>query len=191
MEELEARARRARRRTVVIVLGGLVAGAVLGWGLPHTEASIRGLQAVGWALAVAGLGGTFSLVVTTTGLASHLRVPLQSLRPRDSRFLRRSVDSVQLIAPADSEMAQRAFDYARITLVYQPLALAQFLLLYAGLLGPQLADLFDHDGFDLTFSRVFCSTIVIVAVIFAVVWTRKIRGARGYVRAIERQRTTV
>ena len=182
MEELEARARRARRRTLLIVLTGLVAGGVLGWSFPHESATAHALQVVGWSLAVAGLGGAFSLMWTTTGLLAHLRLPLQSLSREASRSLRKSVNTGQPLLPLDSESAYRAFDYARIALVYQPLAWAQFLLLYAGIFGPQLSQLVDDDGFSVSFSRALCAVLVIVSVVFSVIWSRQLRGTRRYVR---------
>ncbi|OII10321.1 hypothetical protein [Curtobacterium sp. MCBA15_008] len=181
MEELEARARRARRRTLVVVLGGLVAGGVLGWFIPHDDAVGRAVQVVGWAMAVAGLAGAFSLMWTTTVLAAHLRVPLQSLPREASRSLRKSVSAGRPIVPSDSELAYRAFVYARVMLVYGPIVWAQFLLLYAGIVGPQLDRLFADSVFDIVFSRATCSILLIVAAVISLVWQRKLRGARRYI----------
>ncbi|MCS6575631.1 hypothetical protein NYS52_13930 [Curtobacterium flaccumfaciens pv. flaccumfaciens] len=87
------------------------------------------------------------------------------------------------IEPADSDLARRAFDLARLRAAYQPVALGQFLLLSAGIAGPQIPNLFDDNSFMAGFSRIICVALLVVAAAMSPVILRQTRAARRYVQA--------
>lgn len=180
MEDLTSAARRAWRRTVPIAIVGFIVGAVVGWFLSGDESGFdRVLSVVGFGCGVGGLAGTFSLLVTTIRFASAVQRPLRGLDPQQSRSLRRSVSTGTPVEPRDSEAARRAEEWARLSSVYQPLALAQFLLLYVGIAGAQIPDLTDRDSF----ARVIVGLLVVAAVTFAIILARQTRRARRYLAA--------
>lgn len=184
MGELDEIARRAWRRTIPIAIGGFVVGAVIGALLPGTDSALgRFLSVVGFGLSVGGLSGTFSLLTASLRLAPSLQWPLRGLGRADRRGVRRTVFSGQPIEPRDSELARRAFDWAHGAVVALPVSLGQFLLLYAGIAGPQVPNVIRDDAWNSEFPRVFIAALVVVAIVFSVVLGRQIRGARRYLAA--------
>ena len=91
--------------------------------------------------------------------------------------------SGQPIEPTGSELAHRAHGWARGTVVALPVSLGQFLLLYAGIAGPQLPNVIRDDVWNPEFPRLFIAALVVVAIVFSVVFGRQIRGARRYLAA--------
>jgi hypothetical protein len=184
MGELDEIARRAWRRTIPIAIGGIVVGAVIGALLPGTDSALgRFLSVVGFGLCVGGLSGACSLLTASFRLAPSLQWPLQGLGRADRRGVRRAVFSGRPIEPRDSELARRAFDWAYGAAATLPVSLGQFLLLYAGIAGPQVPNLIRDDAWNPEFPRVFIAALVVVAIVFSVVFGRQIRGARRYLAA--------
>ena len=146
MGDDEGIARRARRRTIWIAIGGVVAGAVVGLLLPSGDDALsRFLTVLGYALALGGLSGTGSILPSTIKLAQTMQWPVRELDRTGRRSDRRAVFAGRPIEPRDSEMAHRAFDGARSAALSMPLSLAQFLLLYAGIAGPRIPNLMSDD----------------------------------------------
>lgn len=146
MGDDEGIARRARRRTIWIASGGVVAEAVVGLLLPSGDDALsRFLTVLGYALALGGLSGTGSILPSTIKLAPTMRWPVLELDRTGRRSVRRAVFAGRPIEPRDSEMAHRAFEGARSAALSMPLSLAQFLVLYAGIAGPQIPNLMSDD----------------------------------------------
>jgi hypothetical protein len=184
MGELDEIARRAWRRTIPIAIGAFVVGALIGAFLPGSDSALgRFLSIVGFGLCVGGLSGTFSLLTATFRVAPSLQLPLRGLSRADQRGVRRAVISGRPIEPTRSELAHRAFDWAQGAAVALPVSLGQFLLLYAGIAGPQVPNLIRDDAWNPEFPRVFIAALVVVAIVFSVVLGRQIRGARRYLAA--------
>jgi len=183
-ETPEAIARRAWRRTVWIALAGAVVGAVFGVVLERVGAGPgRLLVVVGCTAAVGGLAGAFSMIATTLRLTPQLQAPLGGLSRSGRKTISQAIAEQAPIEPADSDLARRAFDLARLRAVSQPIALGQFLLLYLGIAGPQLPNLTDDDPFTAGFSRVLCGALLLAAVAFTPLLLRQTRAARRYVQA--------
>ncbi|WNY34092.1 hypothetical protein Q9Q99_00265 [Curtobacterium flaccumfaciens] len=146
MGDYEGIARRARRRTIWIAIGGVVAEAVVGLLLPSGDDALsRFLTVLRYALALGGLSGTGSILPSTIKLAQTMQWPVRELDRTGRRSDRRAVFAGRPIEPRDSEMAHSAFDWARSAALSMPLSLAQFLLLYAGIAGPQIPNLMSDD----------------------------------------------
>jgi len=181
--ELEDVARRAWRRTVPIAIGGFIVGAVVGVLLSGGEAALtRFLAILGFGLALGGLSGAGSLLPATFKLAPSMQQPTRELDGAARRSVRRAVFSGRPIGTQD-ELALRAFEWAQGAVVSLPISLGQFLLLYAGIAGPQLPNLVRDDGWFAGFARVFVAALVAVGVAFSISFSRRIRGARRYVAA--------
>lgn len=187
MGEHDDTVRCARRRTTLLAVIGAVAGGAVGWFLGDTESPrALGLTVVGFAAAVGGLAGAFSLAVTTTRLSSLMSAPLDGLPPEARQRITRAVKSgVPLDDSAGRELRQRAYDHARGPAVYQPLALAQFLLLYVGIMGPQVPQL-GSDTSGAVWSRLICSVLLITAAILTPLLLRHTRNARRHMWAASR-----
>ena len=180
----ETIARRAWRRTVWVALAGAVVGAVFGVVLERVGAGPgRLLVIVGCTAAVGGLSGAFPLLATSLRLSPHMQAPLAGLSRFGRKTLSQAIAKQAPIEPADSDLARRAFDLARLRAAYQPIALGQFLLLCLGIVGPQLPNLVGDDPFSAVFSRILCSALLVVAVALSPVILRRIRAARRYVQA--------
>jgi hypothetical protein len=180
----EAIARRAWRRTVWIALAGAVVGAVFGVVLERAGAGPgRLLVVVGCTAAVGGLAGAFSMIATTLRLSPQLQAPLLGLSRSGRKTISQAIAEQAPIEPADSDLARRAFDLARLRAVSQPIALGQFLLLYLGIAGPQLPNLTVDDPVTAGFSRVLCGALLLAAVAFTPLLLRQSRAARRYVHA--------
>ena len=183
-ETPEAIARRAWRRTVWIALAGAVVGAIFGVVLERVGAGPgRLLVVVGCTAAVGGLAGAFSMIATTLRLTQQLQAPLGGLSRSGRKTISQAIAEQAPIEPADSDLAQRAFDLARLRAVSQPIALGQFLLLYLGIAGPQLPNLTDDDPFTAGVSRVLWGALLLAAVAFTPLLLRQSRAARRYVQA--------
>jgi hypothetical protein len=181
MDEYEGVARRTWRRTAVIVAVGLLVGGVAGWLVGHGGSTLSTvLTTIGFAFSLGGLAGTFSVMATSFGIARKLRAPMQGLPRSDRRTIGRAITTSTPIEPVGSELGWRAFEQARLLAVYQPLALGQFLLLYLGIIGPQLPQLINDEAFV---SRLLCALLVVTAVVMTPVLVRSTRRARQYVRA--------
>ncbi|MBT1677021.1 hypothetical protein [Curtobacterium aurantiacum] len=180
----EVIARRAWRRTAWIILAGAVAGAIIGVLLERVSPG-RGwpLLIVGCTAAVGGLSGAFSLLATSLRLSPQMQAPLAGLSRSGRKTLSQAIAKQTPIEPVDSDLARRAFDLARLRAVYQPIALGQFLLLYLGIAGPQLPNLVEDDPFSAVFSRIFCSALLVAAVVFTPLLLRQSRNAGRYVQA--------
>lgn len=140
-ETPEAIARRAWRRTAWIILAGGIIGLMVcvvvvvllgdarrGPGWP--------IVVVGCTMAVGGLAGAFSLLATTLRLTPQMRAPIEGLSRFGRKTLAQAIAKQAPIEPADSDLARRAFDLARLRAAYQPVALGQFLLVCLGIVGP-------------------------------------------------------
>lgn len=185
MGDHEGIARRARRRTVPIAIAGFVVGAVLGALLPSGDDPLsRFLTVFGYALALGGLSGAGSILPATIRLASSMQWPVRELDRADRRIVRRSVFAGRPVEPRDSELAHRAYDWSRGAATMMPLSLAQFLLLYAGIAGPQIPSLVRDDDFLPGFPKILVGALLVIAVIVSVVLGRQIRGARRYLAAV-------
>ncbi|MGL3198212.1 MULTISPECIES: hypothetical protein [Curtobacterium] len=184
MGDYEGIARRAWRRTVWIAIGGFVVGAIVGLFLPSDDDALsRFLSTVGFAVAVGGMSGIGAILPATMKLAPTMQWPIRELDRTSRRIVRRAVFAGKPIEPRDSEMAHRAYDWARGVALSMPLSLAQFLLLYVGLAGLQLPNLLRDDGFLSAFPKIFIGVLLVVAVIVSVAFGRQIRGARRYLAA--------
>ncbi|WP_181435609.1 hypothetical protein [Curtobacterium sp. MCPF17_051] len=183
-ETPEAIAGRAWRRTVWIALGGAVVGAIFGVVLERVGAGPgRLLMVVGCTAAVGGLAGAFSLIATILRMTPQLQAPLAGLSRSGRKTVSQAIAKRAPIEPANSDLARRAFDLARLRAVSQPIALGQFLLLYLGIAGPQLPNLVDDDPFIAGFSRVLCGALLLAAVAFTPLLLRQTRAARRYLQA--------
>jgi len=180
----EGVARRAWRRTAVIVTIGVVLGAVGGSLFARQDSALETtLASVGIAAGVGGLLGTFSMLTTTLRRSSDMQAPIDGLSRFGRKTLAQAIASGTPIEPADSDLARRAFDLARLRAAYQPVALGQFLLLYVGIAGPQIPNLFDDDSFVAGLSRIICGALLVVAAAMSPVILRQTRAARRYVQA--------
>ncbi|PYY52548.1 hypothetical protein DEJ17_15920 [Curtobacterium sp. MCSS17_011] len=177
-------ARRAWRRTAVIVAIGAVLGAIGGSLFARQDSALETtLAIVGIAAGVGGLLGTLSMIATTLRRSSDMQAPLEGLSRFGRKTLAQAIASGTPIEPTDSDLARRAFDLARLRAAYQPVALGQFLLLYMGIAGPQIPNLFDDNSFVAGFSRIICGALLVVAAAITPVILRQTRAARRYVQA--------
>jgi hypothetical protein len=112
-----------------------------------------------------------------------MQAPIDGLSRFGRKTLAQAIASGTPIEPADSDLARRAFDLARLRAAYQPVALGQFLLLSAGIAGPQIPNLFDDNSFMAGFSRIICVALLVVAAAMSPVILRQTRAARRYVQA--------
>ncbi|MFJ3035644.1 hypothetical protein ACIPC2_14645 [Curtobacterium pusillum] len=188
MGEHDDTVRRARRRTTLLAVIGAVVGAVVGWftgtGQPP---AVFILGVIGFAVGLGGLVGAFSLLPTTASLSSQMLATTRGL-PRESRqrIVRAVQSGVLLDETADRSLRRRGLDHARAVAAYQPLALAQVLLLLVGVSGLQFPRLLADAGTDGNWSRLICSVALIGAVIVTPVLLRRTRNARRYVSAASR-----
>ena len=180
--DLEDTARRAWRRTAWIAAAGVVVGAIVGVAVgglgSDADGTTRVLARIGSALTVGGLGGVASLIAATLALTPAAQDPVRGLDPAGRRTIRRAVFSARPIEPPDSELAHRAVDWARGTSIALPIALGQFLLLYAVIAGTQLPSLLHGNDWYPGFARVFLVAILVVAVVMTVFMRHRIRNVR-------------
>jgi len=180
----EAVAGRAWRRTAVIVAVGVVLGAIGGSLFARQDSALETTLAIlGIAAGVGGILGTLSMIATTLRRSSDMQAPIDGLSRFGRKTLARAIASGTPIEPADSDLARRAFDLARLRAAYQPVALGQFLLLSVGIAGPQIPNLFDDNSFMAGFSRIICVALLVVAAAMSPVILRQTRAARRYVQA--------
>lgn len=180
----EVIARRAWRRTAVIVTIGVVLGAVGGSLFARQDSALETtLAIVGIAAGVGGLLGALSMIATTLRRSSDMQAPIDGLSRFGRKTLAQAITSGTPIEPTDSDLARRAFDLARLRAAYQPVALGQFLLLYMGIVGPQIPKLLDENSFMAGFSRIICGALLVVAAAMSAVILRQTRAARRYVQA--------
>ncbi|WIE66210.1 hypothetical protein DEI99_006665 [Curtobacterium sp. MCLR17_036] len=183
--DLEDTARRAWRRTAWIAAAGVVVGAIVGVAVgglgSDADGTTRVLAVIGSALTVGGLGGVASLIAATLALTPAAQDPVRGLDPAGRRTIRRAVFSARPIEPPDSELAHRAVDWARGTSIALPIALGQFLLLYAVIAGTQLPSLLHGNDWYPGFARVFLVVILVVAVVMTAFMRHRIRNVRRYV----------
>lgn len=169
-----------------IAIGGFGVGALAGVFFADGEPALtRFLIVLGIGMALGGLGGAVSLLPATFRTGPPMQESVRGLDRADRRAVLRAVSAGRPIGPRDSESARRAADWARIAVRSLPIALAQVLLLYAGIAGPQLPNLVSEDVWSAGFARVFIAALVVTAVGFAIVFTRRIRGVRRYLEAVE------
>ena len=186
MGDYEGIARRARRRTVPIAIAGFVVGAVLGVLLPSGDDPLsRFLTVLGYALALGGLSGTGSILPATIKLAPSMQWPIRELDRAARRIVRRSVFAGKPVEPHESELAHRAHDWARGAATTLPLSLAQFLLLYVGIAGPQIPSLVRDDDFLPGFPKIIVGALLVIAIVLSAVVGRQIHGARRFLAAAE------
>lgn len=184
MGELELTARRAWRRTTLLALIGAVVGAVIGGLLATTESgAVAVLTVVGFGASVGGLTGTFSILVTTIGMSTAMQATTAGLSPADKRMVTQAIRTGSPIQPPESDLALRAREHARLLSTYQPLALAQFLLLYLGIAGAQFPMFADDDVSGSAFPRFLCAALLITALIMTPILLRAVRRSRRYLRA--------
>ncbi|PYY34998.1 hypothetical protein [Curtobacterium sp. MCPF17_046] len=182
MDEYQGVARRTWRRTAVIVAVGLIVGGVFGWLVSHGESLVTTVfTTTGFAFSLGGIAGAFSVMATSFRIAMKMQAPMQGLPRPERQMIGRAIKTGVPVEPAGSELGWRAFDQARLMAVYQPLALGQFLLLYLGILGPQLPQLMGDEMFSVWLSRVLCSLLVVAAVVVTPMLVRSSRRARRYV----------
>ncbi|UXZ59047.1 hypothetical protein [Curtobacterium sp. Arg-1] len=180
----EAVARRAWRRTAVIVAICVVLGAIGGSLFARQDSALETTLAIlGIAAGVGGILGTLSMIATTLRRSSDMQAPIDGLSRFGRKTLAQAIASGTPIEPAGSDLARRAFDLARLRAAYQPVALGQFLLLSAGIAGPQIPNLFDDNSFMAGFSRIICVALLVVAAAMSPVILRQTRAARRYVQA--------
>lgn len=187
-ETPETIARRAWRRTAWIILAGGIVGLMVGVVVVILLGDARRgpgwpIVVIGCTVAAGGLAGAFSLVATTLRLTPQMQAPLEGLSRFGRKTLAQAIASGTPIEPADSDLARRAVDLARLRAAYQPVALGQFLLLYVGIAGPQIPNLFDDDSFVAGLSRIICGALLVVAAAMSPVILRQTRAARRYVQA--------
>ncbi|ROS62838.1 hypothetical protein EDF42_2535 [Curtobacterium sp. PhB172] len=184
MGDLELTARRAWRRTTLLALIGAVVGAAIGWLLATTESgAVAVLTVVGFGASVGGLTGTFSILATTIGMSTAMQATTAGLSPAGKRMVTQAIKTGSPIQPPESDLALRAREHARLLSTYQPLALAQFLLLYVGIAGIQVPRLADDDVFGSAFSRFLCAALLITALVMTPILLRAVRRSRRYLRA--------
>ncbi|WP_412875831.1 hypothetical protein ACL00Q_06585 [Curtobacterium flaccumfaciens pv. flaccumfaciens] len=184
MRELDDTVRRARRRTIVIATVGFVIGALVGVLLTTGDPlPMRILASLGIGLSIGGLGGAFSLLPTTLRLGREMQTPGRTFSQRERRTILRAVYSGRPIEPRNSDLALRARESARVASTTLPVTLAQTLLLFAGIAGPQLPNLLRDDAWSAGFSRIFVAAIIVASVGFSMSFRRNIRGARRYLAA--------
>lgn len=184
MGEVELTARRAWRRTTLLALIGAVVGAVIGWLLATTESgAVAVLTVVGFGASVGGLTGTFSILATTIGMSTAMQATTAGLSPAGKRMVTQAIKTGSPIQPPESDLALRAREHAQLLSTYQPLALAQFLLLYVGIAGIQFPRLADDDVFGSTFPRFLCAALLITALIMTPILLRAVRRSRRYLQA--------
>lgn len=185
MGDFERIARRARRRTVPIAIGGFVLGAVVGVLIPNgDDALTRTLTIVGFGLSLGGLSGAGSLIPATFKLGPSMQGPVHSLDRGQQKLLRRAVFSARPLGEPGSEMAHRASDWARGAALSLPIVLGQFLLLYAGIAGPQIPSLVRDDPWSAGIARGLVFLLVAMSIGITIAFRRQIRGARRYLEAV-------
>ncbi|MBM7801112.1 hypothetical protein JOE58_000363 [Curtobacterium luteum] len=178
-------ARRARRRTVPIALGGFVLGAVVGVIITNGDDVLaRTLTIIGFGLSFGGLSGAASLLPTTFKLGPSIQSPARGLDRAERRALRRTVFSARPLGEPGSELARRAADWARGASLSLPIVLGQFLLLYAGIAGPQLPSLVRDDPWSAGIARGLVFLLAAMSIGITIVFRRQIRGARRYLEAV-------
>ena len=105
------------------------------------------------------------------------------LSPAGKRMVTQAIKTGSPIQPPESDLALRAREHARLLSTYQPLALAQFLLLYVGIVGIQFPRLADEDVFGSAFTRFLCAALLITALIMTPILLRAVRRSRRYLQA--------
>lgn len=105
------------------------------------------------------------------------------LSPAGKRMVTQAIKTGSPIQPPESDLALRAREHARLLSTYQPLALAQFLLLYVGIAGIQFPRLADEDVFGSAFTRFLCAALLITALIMTPILLRAVRRSRRYLHA--------
>lgn len=184
MGDYEGIARRAWRRTVPIAIIGIVVGAVVGIIVSSGDDVLsRALAVLGAGMSFGGLAGAFSLLPASFRLAPSMQWPIRELDKAGRKAVRRAVFSGRPLGEPGSEMAHRAFDWARGAAVTLPVTLRQFLLLYAGIAGPQLPNLVRDEPWTGNFAWVFIPVIVVLGIAVSISLGRQIRGARRYLEA--------
>ncbi|PCN48064.1 hypothetical protein Csp2054_09330 [Curtobacterium sp. 'Ferrero'] len=185
MGDYEGIARRAWRRTVPIAIIGFVVGAVVGIIVSSGDDVLaRVLAILGVGMSFGGLGGALSLAPASFRLAPSMQWPIRELDKSGRKAVRRAVFSGRPLGEPGSEMAHRAFDWARGAAVTLPVMIGQFLLLYAGIAGSQLPNLERDDLWLGGFARMFIAVIVVVGIAVSISLGRQIRGARRYLEAV-------
>ncbi|QQD77250.1 hypothetical protein I8920_05845 [Curtobacterium sp. YC1] len=187
-EKPEAIARRAWRWTAWIILAGALVGLMVGVVVGTLLGDARRgpewpIVVVGCTVAAGGLAGGFSLLATTFRLTPQMQKPTDGLSRFGRKTLAQAIASRAPIEPADSDLARRASELARLRAAYQPIALGQFLLLGVGIIGPQLPNLVGNDPFSGVFSRILCGALLVAVVVFTPLFLRQSRAARRYVQA--------
>ncbi|WP_439690581.1 hypothetical protein ACRQ4C_06725 [Curtobacterium sp. SP.BCp] len=188
MGDYEGIARRAWRRTTWIAIAGFVVGAVFGALFSDGEDALnRCLIILGFGMSIGGLGGAVSLFPATSKLGPSMQWPVRELDKPQRKVVRRAVFSGRLLGEPGSESAHRAFDFARGAAVSLPTARAQFLLLYAGIGGPQLPNLLRDDVWSGGIARGLVTLLVLITIGITIGFGRQLRGTRRYLAAVGRE----
>ena len=163
---------------------GFVVGAVVGIIVSSgDEVLARVLAVLGVGLSIGGLGGTLSLAPASLRLAPSMQWPIRELDKSGRKAVRRAVFSGRPLGEPGSEMAHRAFDWARGAAVTLPVVTGQFLLLYARIAGSQLPNLERDEPWTGNFARVFVPVIVVLGIAVSISLGRQVRGARRHLEA--------
>lgn len=177
----EAVHRAARRATWIAVVGAAV-GAAIGFWLSFDERPVEVLLLVlGGTMAVGGLGATLTIFVSQFRMRSMTSAPTVGLTVAEKRNVQGAILSRAPIAP---ELEPRAADQARVLAVTCPIAMAQFVLLYVGLVGSQVIGLASADS--LAWPRIVLITVLLVTgvIVFAMLRRNLVR-VRRYVEALD------
>ncbi|PZF56529.1 hypothetical protein DEJ23_10200 [Curtobacterium sp. MCSS17_008] len=179
--QLHEAVRRAARRATWIALAGAVAGAAIGIWLSFGGRPIEVfLLTLGGAMAVGGLGAALSTMVTQFRMRNLTSAPTAGLDVAEKRGVQRAIQSGAPVAP---ELEPRAAGHARVLAVTLPLATAQFVLLYCGIIGSQVISLASADSLA-WFRIVLIAVLIVTGAIAIVLLRRSLVRVRHYLEAL-------
>lgn len=184
MGEDERIIRRAWRRTALVVLIAVIAGAVSGW------ATSRGED--GWTVTLAiftcvmvlgGIAGMLSLLPAGVRASATMTEAVEGLARDRRKIISKAIRSgVPLDENEDPELQHRALTLARGTAMFNGIMLGHGVMLVAAVATPQFARAVTDDS-GVTFSRVFLALFVIEVVFLVPLLVVRGRRARRYAEA--------
>ncbi|WP_144801658.1 hypothetical protein [Curtobacterium sp. BH-2-1-1] len=184
-DELHETVRRAVRRTTWITVLGAVVGVGVGLWLSAGEDPLeRALVVVGGLMAIGGFAGTATALIAKRRMSSVTSAPTTGLDAAGKRAVQKAVFAGVPVEPRDPLLALRAADLAEVLSLTLPLATAQFVLLYGGIIGSQVIGLVSSNGWGATFRIILVVVMVIAGVVVIVLMRRSALQVDRYRRAL-------
>ncbi|WP_137766960.1 hypothetical protein [Curtobacterium sp. SGAir0471] len=178
--------RRAARRATWVGVVGAVVGAAIGIWLSLGERPDEVLfLVVGGTSAVGGLEAAMTIVIAQFRMRSMTSAPTAALTVAEKRAVQGAILSRASIAP---DLEPRAAAQARVLAATLPLAMAQFVLLYFGIIGSQVIGLASADPLN-WFRIVLIAVLAVTGVIAFVVLRRNLARVRRFLGTLDTDAT--